>query len=310
MQSGMISVRLGGFHMLMSFLGCIGHTMAGSGLKELLGVVYAANLVDKMLTGHAYARAVRGHILVQGALSQIILKQVNTSNEEKKGIINLLRNMDEHTPQKIESDFSLASISSKFKNALDRIKENGPTAALWVLYFNMVTLMKKFIDSERCGDWSGHLNCVQQMIHFFHASGHFQYAKCSHLYVQDMVALQSSNPRVFKEFAAEKGYFAINRTGSRWAGVWSDMTVEQTLMRSMKTSGGLTRRGITDSVLAKWVGGSPGATAICLSLEEFAGVTFSSGEQRVDFRASRQNKDGQDRANIYEWFNDHPPFPT
>ncbi|MGR0243503.1 hypothetical protein ACUWC2_28890, partial [Klebsiella pneumoniae] len=49
--------------------------------------------------------------------------------------------------------------------------------------------------------------------------------------------------------------------------------------------GGLTRgRGISDSVLAKWICGSPGSSAICSSLEEFAGVVFLSGEQHVDFR--------------------------
>ena len=34
-----IVLRLGGFHMQMSFLGSIGHLMAGSGLQELLEVV-------------------------------------------------------------------------------------------------------------------------------------------------------------------------------------------------------------------------------------------------------------------------------
>ena len=37
--------RLGGFHMQMSFLGSIGHLMAGSGLQELLEVVFAGNAV-------------------------------------------------------------------------------------------------------------------------------------------------------------------------------------------------------------------------------------------------------------------------
>ena len=38
-----IVLRLGGFHMQTSFLGSIGHLMAGSGLQELLEVVYAGN---------------------------------------------------------------------------------------------------------------------------------------------------------------------------------------------------------------------------------------------------------------------------
>lgn len=116
------------------------------------------------------------------------------------------------------SSRSLSSVSNKLKDVIERVKENGPTAALWVQYFNMLTLMKKFIDSERCGVWNGHLNCAHQMIPFFHASGHFQYAKCAHIYVQDMVELKAREPLLFKEFE-DKGYFTINRTGSRWAGV-------------------------------------------------------------------------------------------
>ena len=38
-----IVLRLGGFHMQMSFLRSIGHLMAGSGLQELLEVVYTGN---------------------------------------------------------------------------------------------------------------------------------------------------------------------------------------------------------------------------------------------------------------------------
>ena len=41
---GMV-LRLGGFHMQMSFLGSIGHLMAGSGLQELLEVVFTGNAV-------------------------------------------------------------------------------------------------------------------------------------------------------------------------------------------------------------------------------------------------------------------------
>lgn len=48
----------------MSFLGCIWHVMAGSGLKEVLELLYVTNAVGHMLSGKALARAVRGHFLV------------------------------------------------------------------------------------------------------------------------------------------------------------------------------------------------------------------------------------------------------
>ena len=56
--------RLGGFYTLMSFMGSIGNMMAGSGLKELLEEVYAENTVPHLLSGKAYAKALRAHLLV------------------------------------------------------------------------------------------------------------------------------------------------------------------------------------------------------------------------------------------------------
>ena len=41
-------LKRGGLHMEMSFLGFISHLMAGSGLKELLGVIYAIAYVSPL----------------------------------------------------------------------------------------------------------------------------------------------------------------------------------------------------------------------------------------------------------------------
>ena len=68
-----VVLRLGGLHIEMSFLGCIGHLMAGSGLKEVLELVYATNAVGHMLSGKALARAVRGHFLVDSTLNALLV---------------------------------------------------------------------------------------------------------------------------------------------------------------------------------------------------------------------------------------------
>ena len=64
--------RLGAFHTLMSFLGSIGHLMAGSGLKELLELIYAPNALEYMLSGKAVSRAVRGHLIIDAALDALL----------------------------------------------------------------------------------------------------------------------------------------------------------------------------------------------------------------------------------------------
>ena len=67
-----IVLLLGGFHTQMSFLGAVGSTMDGSGLKEMLTQVYAEGSVDKMLSAKAVTRAVRGHLLIDSALNIIV----------------------------------------------------------------------------------------------------------------------------------------------------------------------------------------------------------------------------------------------
>ena len=60
----------------MSFLGAIGHLMGGSGLRELLEVIYADTAVSHILTGKAISRAIHGHILIEAMLYAIILSKI------------------------------------------------------------------------------------------------------------------------------------------------------------------------------------------------------------------------------------------
>ena len=69
-------LSVGGFHSVMSFLGCIGHSMQGSGFAEILETVYASNAVVHMLNGKAVARTLRGHFLVENALYAFLASNV------------------------------------------------------------------------------------------------------------------------------------------------------------------------------------------------------------------------------------------
>ena len=68
-----VVVRNGGLHLQMSFLGCVGHLMAASGLTEVLEVVYAENTVKHIVSGKAMSRAIRGHLMILAALNTILL---------------------------------------------------------------------------------------------------------------------------------------------------------------------------------------------------------------------------------------------
>ena len=64
--------RLGGFHLLMSYLGTIGYIMEGSGIEEMWQTVYAKNSIYQMMSGHAYERSIRAHLLAHQSLVILI----------------------------------------------------------------------------------------------------------------------------------------------------------------------------------------------------------------------------------------------
>jgi len=140
-----------------------------------------------------------------------------------------------------------------------------------------VSLVRMFIRAERCGNWDLHLFCVRQMLPLLHASGHLNYAKSTHLYIQQMDDLPSRLPLLELIKFTEEGYFTIRRSHEFWSGTWSDMAIEQNLMRAMKVKGGLTHgRGLTDSVLAQWILSGPKCIQLCDTLEQISGVSSSS----------------------------------
>ena len=91
-----IVCRLGGFHLLMSFLGSIGKLMEGSGLTELLEIIYGSNTVKHIMTGKAYARALRAHFLTQSALETLLLHFITPMKLTDQFDINLTDNNDSH----------------------------------------------------------------------------------------------------------------------------------------------------------------------------------------------------------------------
>ena len=67
-----------------------------------------------------------------------------------------------------------------------------------------------------------------------------------------MRELQQTDPWLFEKFT--EGYHAVRQSDQFWSGLWSDLVIEQILMRSIKTRGGLIRGcGMSESVRHLWV---------------------------------------------------------
>ncbi|XP_063542992.1 uncharacterized protein LOC134751504 [Cydia strobilella] len=284
-----VVLKLGGFDLIKSFLGVIGFIMSGSGLKELWCSIYATENIEKMMTGCAFARAIRAHFLTRSALFNIITKDFDLTPEERLEIEGILEG---HYIPEYENE---KKYQEPLAITLELLEKRGPTAQMWVQYFRMTTLVAQFIEAERSANWDLHLSTIKKMLPYFHAAGYFDYAKSCSLYLQDMKGLETKmNEEEFEKFT-RKGYFAVRWTENF---EWSDRAVEKT-MTLLKRPGGVTNGiKVTDDFLANWLFASPALSILSQQVEIFCKPS----------EIEPNNKDNQDSAKLQSWFEEHNPF--
>ena len=91
----------------------------------------------------------------------------------------------------------------------------------------------------------------------------------------------------------------VRRSDRLWAGLSTDLVIEQVLMRSIKTTGGLTRgRGMDESQRLIWVLSSPVCAEYNLAMQEFTGVNNNTGDQHKDVSLARQKRDVADTQKL------------
>ena len=317
--AGSVIIRLGGLHMTFSFMGSDGYIMSGSGMEQLWGTTYASGSIAQMLTGHAYSRALRANILTAQAIVSCVLSQsADVFADVDK--LTLQRTWDDLLHEAISLQEALDSkeftkLAHTVSICLSDAKQLGRTAMLWITKLERVMTLLRFIRAERTGDWALHIKTVREMLPMFHAAGHTAYAKSAQLYLQQMERLESVLPPTDFEKYTNNGYFTVRRTNRFWAGIWTNMTIEQVVMKNLKGRHGVTRgRGITDSTLAYFTSALPACVSIMEAIEELSGVRTESSEQHAqhrdhrDLRPARQKRDADDRMAFVHWLTTHNPF--
>ena len=79
------------------------------------------------------------------------------------------------------------------------------------------------------------------MLDVFAAAGHHNYAKAARLYCQMMLKYEegSVEQRAIIESFNSTGSHVVRYSSHEWSGIWRDLCIEQTLMRTSKSNGGL-----------------------------------------------------------------------
>ena len=171
----------------------------------------------------------------------------------------------------------------------------------------MVDFLRKYIRAERTGNWALYLQTIQNMLPYLAASSHNLYTKSARVYLQQMTNLKEEHPDVHQRF--EDGLHVIRRSDRLWAGLSSDLIIEQVVMRSMKTSGGLTRgRGMTEQQRLMWLLSMPACADVNLAMQELTGVNYNTGEQNKNMSKARQARDWKDTLAVVQYLQERNPF--
>ena len=154
-------LRLGGMHMLMSFVGAIGTLMTETGLSEILKSVFGG--VEKMLTGKKFPMNMRAMRMVAEELLRDVIGRSQLNNHH---------------------DFMIV---------LEELASKSRTSKMWVdVFIKPVLIMILYVRAEREGDWPLHLQAVKLMMPYFFASRHVNYARYGLYYLRSMENLPSN----------------------------------------------------------------------------------------------------------------------
>ncbi|KAJ8875549.1 hypothetical protein PR048_023444 [Dryococelus australis] len=228
-----------------------------------------------IMSGKEYSCSLRGHHLIHASLQVLLIADIleynphtevecipdtdcmdvtEESQQKVSDLIELFYELFQTTMSMNDAIKSTALnevIESLEKQKLELSKDIR-TAKLWILYLKIFDVAKAFIWSEKTGNFEMHLNTVENMLPFFASSGHNNYVKYARVYIQDMREIEKKYPQVHEMFT--KGYFTSRRHDRMWAGVWTEMFIEQTLMKSTKGQSGITHGGgMTESKRASLV---------------------------------------------------------
>ena len=163
-----IVLMLGGFHTFMNLLGAIGTLMEGTGLRNIMEVVYGSNAVQHMMTGKSVQRAFRGHLLVDRCLNHMVVSELQEDDSQFESLVNQAEEMyssmvaKETTLESAAASDMLNKIKEKVDTKRSDLSTRSKTSRLWVNYQRMLQTARALIKADRTGSWKMHLRTLDR----------------------------------------------------------------------------------------------------------------------------------------------------
>ena len=105
------------------------------------------------------------------------------------------------------------------------------------MFIALVAISRNLVSADREGGWNLHLHTVQCMLTFFALFDCVNYLRWCSLYLEDMRRLSETAPGIYWAFL--QGQLVVKRTPGKFKDVAADISLEQTINPSQKSSGGI-----------------------------------------------------------------------
>ena len=244
-----INLRMGGFHATCIFLGAIGKRFCDSGLKDVVveAGVLGEDATQQVLQGKHYNKGMRVYMYVAEAITRIKIDTfiewmrghnkthvylTTTESDEVKNI-EAARNSDNFNDC-IEIFQDVSKLYEEFEAEFSDEKRY-PMAVFWNSYLSMIQTLRDYAKSIKIGDWDLHMFASEKMMYWFHAYGHFNYARNFSYYWSSQQILQDQHPSIFENF--KDGHFSTRRSKGKFNKVSPDQIMEQTINKDQKGKG-------------------------------------------------------------------------
>ena len=208
----------------------------------------------------------------------------------------------------VQSDV-LAMIHEKIQEWKNNMKINK-TIKLWIQYLDLIALLKDHRNYERTGQFELQLQTLDRMRPCLASTGHHQYAKAITLFLNDMMHIKNDRPDMWKKLLKTP---VVRHSYSRWAGLHTDLIIEQVLMCALKSIGGLAHgRGWRECQQIAWLLSRPACAEYHHSLQELISAKDDSKQSTPTTHKwstpARKNRDKKDVDKMTYFFTKFDPF--
>ena len=134
------------------------------------------------------------------------------------------------------------------------------------------------------------------------------YAKTCCLYLQSVNKFEKQHPEIIDQFI--EGHYTMKRAERKWAVVWTDLSIEQVPMKSLKGRSGVVRKGITENILNVWTKTMHRCSEVADAISSLVSTPSNPAAHHKDLYSARVKRDNEDFVKIQCWFQSHNPFDT